>query len=211
MVSIVSRDSFGLLSELRVRANSTFSPRVVPELTLNVSYDTQQRLHVHIYDKPQQQWQVPDWLLPRPSDPVNSALKSTGDLSFNYTSSPFEWWITRRASNDIIFDTRNSSLPAPYTEVIPAEDLGQAGFVDNIDYPNNTAMPSWPFIFENQYIQVASSVPNDANIYGLGEAVASSGFRRNNTATVAVGWAADRGDNPDSNICKDNLIPSFHF
>ena len=109
---------------------------------------------------------MPDWLVPRPSDPVVPALKGTSDLVFNYTSSPFEWWVTRRASGDILFDTRVSSLPAPFLDVIPANDLGEAGFVDSLAYHNNTAMPAWPFIFEDQYIQVASALPKNANIYG---------------------------------------------
>lgn len=110
--------------------------------------------------------QVPDWLVPRPSAPVDSSLPTTSDLAFNYTSNPFEFWVTRRSSGDILFDTRTSSLPAPFTDVIPANDLGEAGFVDSLDYPNNTAMPAFPFIFENQYIQIASAMPKDANIYG---------------------------------------------
>lgn len=45
---------------------SEFSEPSVPQLVLNVSYDTQQRLHVHIYDAPEQQWQVRDIFTPLP-------------------------------------------------------------------------------------------------------------------------------------------------
>lgn len=85
---------------------------------------------------------MPDWLVPRPIDEPDSGLKNTSDLSFDYTNTPFEWWITRRSNGDIIFDTRNSSLPAPFDDVIPDNDLGEAGFVDNLIYHNNTALPA---------------------------------------------------------------------
>jgi alpha-glucosidase len=175
-------------------------------LILNVSYDTTERLHVHIFDAAELQWQVPSWLLPRPSSATNSTLKTTSDLSFNYTSSPFEWWITRRSTSDILFDTRNASMPT-YADVIPASELGESGIVDDASYHNRTSLGPYPFVFEDQYLQVTSKLPLDANIYGLGYAVSSSGFRRNNTATVQAGWAADRGDNADSNICSSHFLP----
>ncbi|KAI0323154.1 hypothetical protein GY45DRAFT_1235712, partial [Cubamyces sp. BRFM 1775] len=86
---------------------------------------------------------------------------------FNYESSPFAFWITRRSEPDAqpLFDTRASSLPpTPIPPVIPDD--------------NSTALDGFPLVFEDQYLQLTSALPLGTNIYGLGEVVASSGFRR---------------------------------
>lgn len=50
--------------------------------------------------------------------------------------------------------------------------------------------------------QLTSALPLDANIYGLGEAVASSGFRRDVSAngTLQTNWARDDADPVDLNM-----------
>lgn len=57
----------------------------------------------------------------------------------------------------------------------------------------------------SQYLQLASVLPLDTNIYGLGEVVASSGFRRKIGpvgGTIQTMWARDVGvvDHVDENV-----------
>ncbi|KAG6827387.1 hypothetical protein H0H92_011985 [Tricholoma furcatifolium] len=118
--------------------------------------------------------------------PVNS------DLVFNYDASPFAFWISRRSQPQAppLFDTRISSLPATPTGPVIAND-------------NSTVLHDFPLIFENQYLQLTSSLPLDTNIYGLGEVVASSGFRRNvavNGGSIQTMWARDIADPVDENL-----------
>lgn len=53
--------------------------------------------------------------------------------------------------------------------------------------------------------QVTSALPYGTNIYGLGEVVASSGFRRDigtngGVGTIQTHWARDAGDPLDQNM-----------
>jgi alpha-glucosidase len=64
---------------------------------------------VKIFDAAEEVFQIQESVWPRPSDgesgdPENSAL------AFTYTSSPFSFAITRRATNETIFDTSAASL-----------------------------------------------------------------------------------------------------
>lgn len=70
---------------------------------------------------------------------------------------------------------------------------------------NSTALDGFPIVFEDQYLQLTSALPLDANVYGLGEVVASSGFRRDagtngGTGTIQTMWARDDADPIDRNM-----------
>ena len=60
-------------------------------------------------------------------------------------------------------------------------------------------MPAHPLIFEDQYLQLSTALPPGANIYGLGEYNASSGFRRDPEGTVQTMWNRDAGVPKDEN------------
>ena len=91
-----------------------------------------------------------------------------------------------------LFDTRISSLPAtPVPPVIPTD--------------NTTALDGFPLVFEDQYLQLTSALPLGANIYGLGEVIATSGFRRDvgtngSQGTVQTMWARNVADPIDNNL-----------
>jgi alpha-glucosidase len=125
-----------------------------------VEYETAQRLHVHIYDTPLQQYQVGEAILPRPAretlDPGSS------ELAFDYIASPFAFWVTRKVDGHILFDTRRESIPT-YTDMVEIEGR-QSPY---------TILPAHPLVFEDQYLQISSALPNGANIYGLGEVLVS--------------------------------------
>lgn len=89
-----------------------------------------------------QQYTIPDSVVQLPVPPTES-FKGTSDLVFNYDSSPFAFWITRRSLPDAapLFDTRIESLPkAPIPPVISGD--------------NSTALNGFPLVFEDQYLQV---------------------------------------------------------
>lgn len=54
-------------------------------------------------------------------------------------------------------------------------------------------------MFEAGYLEISSSLPIGANIYGLSESVSKSGFRRDSSATVQALWARDAGNPEDQN------------
>jgi alpha-glucosidase len=151
------------------------------------------RLHVNIFDSEGVQFTIPSSVIAL-SSASNAIHKNNSDLVFNYEPSPFAFWITRRSQPDAIplFDTRLSSLPAtPIPPVIPDD--------------NSTALDAFPLVFEDQYLQLTSSLPLGTNIYGLGEIVASSGFRRDVGTNGGVGsvqtmWARDADDTINQNV-----------
>lgn len=128
------------------------------------------------------------------SDPPSTSHNGSSDLHFNYESSPFAFWVTRRSDPDGIplFDTRLASLPrTPIPPIIPHDD--------------STALDGFPLVFEDQYLQLTTSLPLDANVYGLGEVIASSGLRRDTGAnggkgTIQTMWARDIQDPTDQNM-----------
>lgn len=129
----------------------------IADLTVEVVYETENRLHVHIYDTAKAQFQIPIEVFPLPTD-FNSSAKDHTGLAFEHsTDGPFEFWIRRTdGSGEIIFDTRK-----------------------------------FPIIFEKQYLQISSHLPENANIYGLGEYISSSGFRRDPYNTTQTFWTRD--------------------
>ncbi|KAF7313029.1 Glycoside hydrolase family 31 protein [Mycena kentingensis (nom. inval.)] len=165
----------------------------VQNLTLKVDYETKERLHVNIFDTANAQFTVPDSVFTRPKA-SGAITPKTSDLVFNYDASPFEFWITRRAAPNAapLFDTRKASLPP--TPIAPV-----------IGDDNSTALDGFALVFENQYLQLTSALPLGANVYGLGEVVASSGIRRDvgtdgGVGTVQNMWTRDIADPIDENI-----------
>ncbi|KAL5495907.1 hypothetical protein ACEPAI_1371 [Sanghuangporus weigelae] len=169
----------------------------VANLTVEVSYESQSRLHVHIFDTANQQFQIPESVISR--SVASSSNSAEPDLEFHYNPSPFEFWITRQEDGENgtpLFDTRKSSLPATPIPSLNSSDP-------------STALDGFALVFEDQYLQLTSSLPLDANIYGLGEAVSSSGFRRDvgtgnsskgGVGTIQTMWARDVADPIDGNM-----------
>ncbi|WWC87629.1 uncharacterized protein L201_002519 [Kwoniella dendrophila CBS 6074] len=181
-------DSGGLLIYLTLINKCSAYGTDIKSLTVSVEYETESRLHVHMYDNDLKQYQVPQYVLPRPGG-SSSCNKDKSNLKFEYNQDPFEFWITRKEDNAVLFDTRQNNIPT-YKESTQIQG----------NYSNYTVLPSHPLIFEDQYLQLSSALPKDANIFGLGEVIASTGYIRNSSATVQTFWARDVGDPVDENM-----------
>ncbi|WRT65354.1 uncharacterized protein IL334_002297 [Kwoniella shivajii] len=184
-----STSTGGLLITLKLLDKCAAYGNDINYLEVSVEYETSTRLHVHIYDKDQHQYQVPEYVLPRPKSSASSSDSDSCELKFDYKQNPFEFWITRKEDEAILFDTRSKNIPT-YEESIQVEGA----------YSNYTVLPSHSLIFEDQYLQLSSALPDGANIYGLGEVIAGSGYRRNESATVQTFWTRDVGDPVDENM-----------
>ncbi|KAF8344954.1 glycoside hydrolase family 31 protein [Amanita rubescens] len=170
----------------------------VDALTIEVTYETQSRLHVNIYDTEKKQYTIPDSVVSLPAPPTKP-FTHTSDLVFNYEPSPFTFWITRRSrpSAAPLFDTRISSLPS--TPTVPF-----------ISSDSSTTFDGFSLVFEDRYLQLSSALPLDTNIYGLGEVVASSGFRRDVRGTIQTMWNRDAADPVDQNIYGSHPVYIEH-
>ncbi|THU98207.1 hypothetical protein K435DRAFT_777589 [Dendrothele bispora CBS 962.96] len=192
----LEENQFGLTAKLSLAGPACNAFGIdISNLTIQVTYETTSRLHVNIFDTAQKQFTIPEEVISRP-DPPTSSFVNSSDLVFNYQSSPFAFWITRRTEGPEtsvpLFDTRMQSLPPT-----PINNLTPNG--------TNISLDGFPLVFENQYLQLTSALPFDTNIYGLGEAVASSGFRRDvgtgkTGGTVQTMWARNIADPVDGNM-----------
>ncbi|CCM04271.1 uncharacterized protein FIBRA_06441 [Fibroporia radiculosa] len=175
----------------------------IADLTLQVTYESDKRLHVNIFDTANLQFTIPPFVVPLSSPPTEDFTK-TSDLVFNYDSNPFAFWITRRSDPDAmpLFDTRASSLPST-----PISSVSAGASTVSLD--------GFPLVFEDQYLQLTSALPFGTNIYGLGEVVATSGFRRDigtggGVGTIQTMWARDDADPLNQNIYGSHPIYVEH-
>ncbi|KAL6547791.1 NAD(P)H-dependent D-xylose reductase (XR) [Orobanche hederae] len=126
-------------------------------------HETDERLRVHITDARQQRWEVPYNLLPRqqpppPSDPTTAESRSITatefagtELIFSYTADPFSFSVKRRSNSEILFNS------------LPSE--------------SSSSSPYNPLVFKDQYLEISTSLPTDASLYGLGENTQPHGIK----------------------------------
>lgn len=77
------------------------------ELTLEVTYETDTRLHVKIQDAANSVYQVPESVFPRPTSSNGTA---TAALRFDHVVSPFSFNVSRVDTGAVLFDTSAASL-----------------------------------------------------------------------------------------------------
>ncbi|KAJ1890846.1 hypothetical protein LPJ66_007249, partial [Kickxella alabastrina] len=137
-------------------------------LTLGIRFDTQNRLHVHIKDTVEKQYQIPRAVITL--DSGSGVSENDSNLKFTHVQdaqSGFGFKVQR--GDDVIFDTTGR-----------------------------------PLIFEDQYIEITSSLPKNANIYGIGET--PDYFRRNTANTTKTLWNRDAHDPLGENVYGSHSI-----
>lgn len=149
-------------------------------------------LRVHIRDAHERQYQIPTEY--RFDTPIDQPPDST-NLQFHHVDEPFAFWITR-CSGEVIFDTRPENIPVHHVPLYANE------------FPiRDSVLPAYPLLLSDQYLQIATAVPSDTDIYGLGDVVSTAGFRRDNHGTVQTFWNGDPAGNPSDR----NLYGSHPF
>ncbi|GLA54622.1 CAZyme family GH31 [Aspergillus niger] len=99
------------------------------DLKLLVEYQTDERLHVMIYDADEEVYQVPESVLPRVGSDEDS---EDSVLEFDYVEEPFSFTISK--GDEVLFDSSAS-----------------------------------PLVFQSQYVNLRTWLPDDPYVYGLGE------------------------------------------
>ncbi|XP_042492824.1 alpha-glucosidase-like isoform X2 [Macadamia integrifolia] len=183
-----------LTAHLRLIKNSSLFGPDVQNLQLLASFETNDRLRVHITDSNKRRWEIPQEIIPRqpllphrslpenrlyqlennqlPLQENHSFSIPSSDLILTLHSTPsFGFTIARRSTGDVLFST-------------------------SPEKSNSDTV----FVFKDQYIQISSSLPADrASIYGLGEHTKKT-FRLVPNQTFTM-WNADIASaNPDVNL-----------
>ncbi|KAJ4151242.1 hypothetical protein LMH87_011955 [Akanthomyces muscarius] len=132
-------------------------------LILQVTYETDNRLHVKIQDAGNQVYQVPESVFARSS--AKSAA-SASRLRFDHTASPFSFTVARRDTGEVLFDTSAAAL------VFETQYLRLRTALPADPYLYGLGEHSDPFrLNTTAYIrtlwnQDSFGIPNGANLYG---------------------------------------------
>lgn len=81
----------------------------LPDLKLEVEYQTENRLHVKILDSNNTVYQVPDEIFPRPGF-GQWCSRSDSELQFTFNADPFSFSVSRKDSDEVLFDTSGTKL-----------------------------------------------------------------------------------------------------
>ena len=134
----------------------------ISPLTMVVNFDTDDQIHIKIYDPNQERWEVPQSLLPTPETFTTSTSTSSIhqprdslNYEFPYTSNPLGFAVTRLLDDVVIFNTTT------------------LGLFNGL-------------VFEDQYLEISTQLPPKANIYGLGEH--STRLRLNSMGQTYTFW-----------------------
>jgi alpha-glucosidase len=186
----LSENGMSLDLQLIDPVGPAFYGKDIPQLKVDVSFQTQDRIRVKIYDPNNARWEVPTSLVSDGEIPANALAsgkqkekhgcphhkgKKKGkrhhgsglDLNyrFSYTSNPFGFAVTRVSDGEVLF---------------------------------NSSVIERSLVFEDQYLEISSILPNDPNIYGLGERVDS--LRLNNSGKIYTMWSSDAGTPVGQNL-----------
>jgi alpha-glucosidase len=121
------------------------------------------RLHVIIYDKDEQVYQVPDFVVPRPS---GSHSASVSLLNVTIEEEPFTFTVTRRENGEEIFSTKGSNLvfESQYWRLrtsLPSKPnlYGLGEHTDSLRLPTSNYV-------RTMWARDAGAVPLKTNLYG---------------------------------------------
>ncbi|KAF2655249.1 glycoside hydrolase family 31 protein [Lophiostoma macrostomum CBS 122681] len=126
------------------------------DLKLLVEYQSDQRLHVKVYDAGLNVFQVQESIIPRPKSGGSS---SSAALQFDLVEKPFSFTVKRKENGEVLFDTSAAQL-----------------------------------VFETQYVRLRTKLPDNPNLYGLGEH--SDSFRLTTQNYQRVLWNTESPNLP---------------
>ncbi|KAJ5625169.1 hypothetical protein N7510_001478 [Penicillium lagena] len=132
-------------------------------LKLLVEYQTDDRLHVMVYDADEQVYQVPESVFPRPSSDSGVNPKKTA-LKFKYQNDPFSFQVVR--DEEVLFDTSASNL------VFQSQYLNLRTWLTNEpnlyglgEHTDSLHLPTMDYT-RTLWSRDAYGIPSDTNLYG---------------------------------------------
>ncbi|KID62609.1 alpha-glucosidase, partial [Metarhizium hybridum] len=133
------------------------------QLVLQVTYETDDRLHVKIQDKDNQVYQVPESVFPRPG---GSSSASANRLRFDYTASPFSFQVSRRDTHEVLFDTSAAPLVFESQYVRLRTKLPQDPYLYGLGEHSDAFRLNTTGYIRTLWNQDSYGIPAGANLYG---------------------------------------------
>jgi alpha-glucosidase len=135
------------------------------QLSLAVTYETENRIHLKITDANSSRYEVPESVLPRPNGTFQGSPNGAA-IQFNYTTSPFSFTVFRTSTQEVLFTTANHPIifEPQYLRVKTAlpPNANVYGLGEHTDPfrlpPFNTTRTFWS--------RDAYEVPTGTNLYG---------------------------------------------
>ncbi|ERN03942.1 hypothetical protein AMTR_s00079p00035400 [Amborella trichopoda] len=124
-------------------------------------HETENRLRVHITDADHERWEVPYELLPREKPPTPLYSLSRKEGSFVLPSS--ESLSSSSSPNNLIF----SYVSNPFGFSVKRKSNGETLFNSSFD----------SMVFKDQYLEISTGLPENSNLYGLGENTQPRGIK----------------------------------
>ncbi|KAL8227632.1 hypothetical protein R6Q57_015216 [Mikania cordata] len=176
LISVDKTADGALIGHLQVnRRNNVYGPDI-PLLQFYVKHETDERLRVHITDAQHQRWEIPYNLIPRDQPPAPS--KQTTGRSIEEPVKPTEF-----TGSELIF----SYIPDPFSFAVKRKSNGETLF-------NSASDESCPYnslVFKDQYLEISTSLPEDASLYGLGENTQPHGIKLHPNDPYTL-WTTDQ-------------------
>ncbi|CAJ2502526.1 Uu.00g099200.m01.CDS01 [Anthostomella pinea] len=134
------------------------------DLILEVSYDTDTRLHVKIQDAGNSVYQIPESVFPHPEGA--GSQEETSALKFDYVESPFSFSVSRPGSGEVLFDTSAASLVFESQYLRLRTKLPESPSLYGLGEHSDPFMLNTTDYIRTFWSQDAYGVPEGANLYG---------------------------------------------
>ncbi|KAF2867601.1 alpha-glucosidase [Massariosphaeria phaeospora] len=162
--SNVQRSDNGFTADLSLAGSGcNLHGEDLKDLKFLVEYQTDSRVHVMIYDKDEQVYQVPDFVVPRPEGSFNAAA-SQFDVSI--AEDPFSFTVTRRSNNEVVFSSKGSNIifETQYWRLRTAlpNNPSLYGLGEHTD---SLRLPTSNYV-RTMWARDAGAVPQNSNLYG---------------------------------------------
>ncbi|KAJ5281033.1 hypothetical protein N7478_006405 [Penicillium angulare] len=137
----------------------------LPDLKLEVEYQTSNRLHVKISDTNNTVYQVPDEVFPRPGF---GQWCSSGDsnLKFDFKADPFSFTVSRTDNDEVLFDTTGTKLVFESQYVYLKSHLPQNPHLYGLGEHSDSFMLNTTNYTRTIYTRDAYGTPQGENLYG---------------------------------------------
>ncbi|KEY74941.1 hypothetical protein S7711_01290 [Stachybotrys chartarum IBT 7711] len=137
----------------------------LPDLKLEVEYQTNNRLHVKILDTNNTVYQVPDDVFERPGF-GQWCSQQDSNLSFEFNADPFEFTVSRTDTGEVLFDTSGSALVFESQYVYLRTNLPQNPHLYGLGEHMDPFMLQSTNYTRTIYTRDAYGTPEGENLYG---------------------------------------------
>lgn len=137
----------------------------LPDLKLEVEYQTNDRLHVKIKDSNNTVYQVPDEVFPRPGYGQWCSPKDS-KLQFDFQADPFSFSVSRTDTGEVLFDTSGDKLVFESQYVYLKTQLPEEPHIYGLGEHSDNFMLNATNYTRTIYTRDAYGTPQGENLYG---------------------------------------------